>query len=89
MGSGRQRRKGDGSELTVIKRARDELAEHGIETLSVMGLVVVWQLIAMAIDNPLKLPSFLQVDLPVSLVHFMIGMVAGLLVALPIGMAMG
>jgi len=87
----------------MIQRTRDELAEHGIETLSVMGLVVVWQLFAMAIDNPLKLPSFLQVaeallhqwqtvlwvDLPVSLIHFLIGMVAGLLVALPIGMAMG
>jgi NitT/TauT family transport system permease protein len=87
----------------LIERARDELAEHGIETLSVIGLVIVWQLLAMAIDNPLKLPSFIQVaealvrqwptilrvDLPVSLVHFLIGMVAGLLVALPIGMAMG
>jgi NitT/TauT family transport system permease protein len=95
--------KGGGSELTFSERARDELAEHGIETLSVLGFVVAWQILAMAIDNPLKLPSFfqvaeallrqwptiLQVDLPVSLIHFALGMGAGLLVALPIGMAMG
>jgi len=95
--------KGGGSELRFTERARDELAAHGVETLSVIGLVVVWQILAMVIDNPLKLPSFLQVaeallrqwptilrvDLPVSLIHFAIGMGAGLLVALPIGMSMG
>lgn len=89
--------------MTFTKRARDELAAHGVETLSVMGLVIVWQILAMVIDDPLKLPSFLQVaeallrqwptilrvDLPVSLIHFALGMGAGLLVALPIGMSMG
>lgn len=89
--------------MTLIDRAREELADHAVEALSVAGLVVVWQLLALAIANPLKLPSFLQVaeallrqwetilwvDLPVSLIHFAIGMTAGLLLALPIGMAMG
>ena len=89
--------------MALIDRAREEVADHAVETLSVAGLVVVWQLLALAIANPLKLPSFVQVaealfqrwetilwvDLPVSLVHFAIGMTAGLLLALPIGMAMG
>ncbi len=57
----------------------------------------------MAIDKTFILPSFIQVaealrdhwqeilyvDLPVSLFHFVIGMVAGLVVAMPIGMGMG
>ncbi len=94
---------GGGSGLRLGERLREGAAEHGVEALSVMGFVVVWQLLAVAIANPLKLPSFLQVvdallrqwetilwvDLRVSLVHFAIGMAAGLLVALPIGMAMG
>lgn len=89
--------------LNRLKNLISELHEHGVETLSVLGLLVIWQLLAMVIDNPLKLPSFLQVfealtnhwqtiifvDLPVSLIHFLIGMVAGLLVAMPIGMGMG
>jgi len=89
--------------LKLANTIRDESTEHGIEALSVLGLVIAWQLAAMVIDNPLALPSFFQVldalirhwqtilwvDLPVSLLHFLIGLVAGLLVAMPIGMAMG
>ena len=89
--------------MALIDRAREKVADHAVEALSVACLVVVWQLLALAIANPLKLPSFLQVaeallrqwetilwvDLPVSLIHFAIGMTAGLLLALPIGMAMG
>ncbi|MCR3884877.1 ABC transporter permease [Methanotrichaceae archaeon M04Ac] len=89
--------------MALIDKAREELADHAVEALSVAGLVVVWQLLALAVANPLKLPSFLEVaeallrqwetilwvDLPVSLIHFAIGMTAGLLLALPIGMAMG
>ena len=79
------------------------MEEHRIEILSVLVLVVAWQLLAMAIDKTLILPSFIQVagalrdhwqdilwvDLPISLLHFFIGMIAGLVVAMPIGMSMG
>lgn len=63
----------------------------------------MWQLAAIYVDDPLILPgpllvlraltqsweTILRVDMPISLVHFAIGMGAGLLVGLPIGMAMG
>jgi len=89
--------------LRLGERAREALGDHCVEALSVMGFIILWQLLAMVIDNPLKLPSFLQVveamirqwptilwvDLPVSLIHFALGMGAGLLLALPIGMSMG
>jgi NitT/TauT family transport system permease protein len=66
-------------------------------------LIAVWQLAAIAVQDTLILPSFLQViaalghnwrvilseDLPISLLHFVLGMAAGLLIALPIGMSMG
>ncbi len=68
-----------------------------------MGLILVWQIAAAAVNDKLLLPSFLQVaaafsrewptilteDLPTSLLHFLIGMAGGLLVALPLGMIMG
>ncbi|NPV61857.1 MAG: ABC transporter permease [Methanotrichaceae archaeon] len=71
--------------------------------VSLLGLIVVWQLAAMVIDDTLLLPSFVQVlaalsntwqeilteDLPISLLHFGLGVGIGLLVALPIGMSMG
>ena len=89
--------------MRLGERAREALGDHCVEALSVMGFIILWQLLAMVIDNPLKLPSFLQVveamirqwptilwvDLPVSLIHFALGMGAGLLLALPIGMSMG
>jgi sulfonate transport system permease protein len=76
---------------------------HGIEAISILGLILIWQLAAAAVDDTLLLPSFFQVlaafsnswqtllveDLPVSLLHFALGMVAGLLIALPFGMLMG
>jgi NitT/TauT family transport system permease protein len=79
------------------------LSQRGIEILSILVLIGLWQLFAVALNNTLILPSFVQVvdaftkswqviltdDLPVSLVHFGIGVFAGLLVALPIGMLMG
>ena len=79
------------------------IAGRGIEALSILGLIVVWQLAASAVNDTLLLPSFLQVvaafsqewqtilieDLPTSLLHFIIGMAGGLLVALPLGMSMG
>ena len=82
---------------------RDIISEHGLEVLSVAGLIVLWQVVAVAINDTLLLPSFLQVvaalsrswqailteDLPTSLVHFAIGLAAGLIVAMPVGMSMG
>jgi NitT/TauT family transport system permease protein len=84
-------------------RIKDRIWGHGIEAISILGLIVFWQLVAAAVNDTLLLPSFFQVlaaffgswrallveDLPVSLIHFGLGMVAGLLVALPIGMLMG
>jgi len=77
--------------------------EQRTAALSLIGFVVLWQLAAMYVHDPLILPgpllvlkaleeawySILTVDIPISLVHFTIGMAAGLLVALPLGMIMG
>lgn len=77
--------------------------EQWIAALSLLGFVVIWQLAAIYVKDPLILPgpilvlrallqswqTILTVDIPISLVHFAIGMVAGLLVGLPIGIAMG
>ena len=66
-------------------------------------MIVIWQTAAFLVNDPLILPSFSQVvaafmenwrsilteDLPVSSLHFAIGMVGGMLVALPVGMMMG
>jgi NitT/TauT family transport system permease protein len=79
------------------------LSRRGIEVLSIVALIGLWQLIAVTVNDTLILPSFIQVvyaltkswqailmeDLPVSLVHFGLGMLGGLLIALPIGMLMG
>ena len=65
--------------------------------------MAIWQLAAFLVDDQLTLPGFIQVvqaflenwssiiseDLPVSSLHFSIGLGAGLLVALPAGMIMG
>lgn len=81
----------------------DLVAGRGIEALSILGLILAWQIAAAAVNDKLLLPSFLQVaaafsrewptilteDLPTSLLHFLIGMAGGLLVALPLGMIMG
>jgi NitT/TauT family transport system permease protein len=79
------------------------LSLRGIEVVSILALIGLWQIVAVALNDTLILPSFLQVvdafikswqpifmeDLPVSLVHFGLGMLAGLLIALPIGVLMG
>lgn len=79
------------------------LSRRGIEVLSIVALIGLWQLFAVMVNDTLILPSFVQVvyaltkswqailteDLPVSLVHFAMGMLGGLLIALPIGMLMG
>jgi NitT/TauT family transport system permease protein len=89
--------------MAKTRSARDFVSERGIEALSIAGLIIVWQVAAVAVNEKLLLPSFLQVlaafssswqtilmdDLPTSLIHFLIGMAAGLLVALPVGMSMG
>ena len=81
----------------------DLVAGRGIEALSILGLILAWQIAAAAVNDKLLLPSFLQVaaafsrewptilteDLPTSLLHFLIGMAGGLIVALPLGMIMG
>jgi len=82
---------------------RDQIIRRGVEAISILGLIIIWQIAALAIDDKLLLPSFFQVaeafsrdwqtmineDLPTSLLHFLIGMGGGLLVALPLGMTMG
>ncbi len=86
-----------------LERLEDLVAGRGVEALSILGLILVWQIGAAAVNDKLLLPSFLQVaaafsrvwltilteDLPTSLLHFLIGMAGGLLVALPLGMIMG
>jgi NitT/TauT family transport system permease protein len=89
--------------MARTKRLEDLVAGRGVEALSILGLILVWQIAAAAVNDKLLLPSFLQVvaafskvwmtvltvDLPTSLLHFLIGMAGGLLVALPLGMIMG
>jgi len=87
----------------MIKVIWGDLRKKWIEVASIVGLVVAWQIFATIVNDPVILPSFLQVvealsthwemilrdDLPISLLHFSIGMIGGILVAMPIGMAMG
>jgi NitT/TauT family transport system permease protein len=86
-----------------MAKTNGALSKHGIEIISILGLIVIWQLVATAVGSTLLLPSFLQVlaalsdswmniitkDLPTSVVHFLIGLLVGFLVALPLGMSMG
>jgi len=89
--------------MVKTKWPGDLVAGRGIEALSILGLILAWQIAAAAVNDKLLLPSFIQVaaafsrewptilleDLPTSLLHFLIGMAGGLLVALPLGMIMG
>ncbi|VVB72486.1 Binding-protein-dependent transport system inner membrane component [uncultured archaeon] len=89
--------------MTKTRTLRDLAGGRGVEALSILGLIAVWQVGAVAVNDTLLLPSFFQVvaafslewqtilrqDLPTSLLHFIIGMAGGLLVALPLGMGMG
>jgi NitT/TauT family transport system permease protein len=84
-------------------RSRRALRDQGISVLSILGLIAFWQAAAFLVDDPLTLPSFIQVvsafmdnwwsilteDLPVSSLHFAIGLAGGLLIALPAGTIMG
>jgi NitT/TauT family transport system permease protein len=79
------------------------IRDQWIAALSLLGFIVIWQLAAIYANDPLILPgpllvlralsqsweTILTVDMPISLVHFALGMGAGLLVGLPIGIAMG
>ncbi|NLH21555.1 MAG: ABC transporter permease [Methanothrix sp.] len=79
------------------------MKNQGISSLSILAFLAIWQLAAFLVDDSLTLPGFIQVvqaflenwssiiseDLPVSSLHFAIGLGAGLLVALPAGMIMG
>ncbi len=90
-------------EVAVIEELVDSVRKQWVQALSLACLLAIWQLAAMMVNDTLMLPSFLQVltafssswrailteDLPTSLLHFAIGMVAGALVAMPIGMGMG
>jgi NitT/TauT family transport system permease protein len=81
----------------------DVLRAQGVQALSILGLIVIWEFAAFIVNDQLTLPSFLQVvaafmqnwwsilteDLPISSLHFAIGMAGGLIFALPIGMIMG
>ena len=87
----------------MAKSLQSIISRQGIEAISILCLIVLWQIAAAAVNDTLLLPSFLQVvsaffniwqtilveDLPTSLLHFLIGLLGGLAVALPIGMAMG
>ena len=89
--------------MVKTKWPGDLINGRGVEALSILGLILVWQIAAAVVNDKLLLPSFLQVaaafsrewptilteDLPTSLLHFIIGMAGGLLVALPLGMVMG
>lgn len=84
-------------------KMRDVARDQWIQMLSLIGLVMVWQVASTLVNNSLILPSFFQVlealseswkaillqDLPISLLHFSLGMAAGLIIALPAGMSMG
>ena len=66
-------------------------------------MIAIWQTAAFLVNDQFTLPSFFQVlaaflenwlsilteDLPVSSLHFAIGMTGGMIIALPIGMIMG
>jgi NitT/TauT family transport system permease protein len=81
----------------------DGLKIQGVQALSILGLIIIWEIAAFIINDQLTLPSFFQVvaafmqnwwlilteDLPISSLHFAIGMAGGLIIALPIGMIMG
>lgn len=89
--------------LRKASRTLNVLRNQGISVLSIFGLIAIWQLAAFLVNDQLTLPSFFQVvaaflenwqsifteDLPVSSLHFAIGMAGGLIIALPVGMIMG
>ena len=81
------------------------VSKKGIEIVSLIAVIVIWQLIAdFVIGNTFILPSFTDVvysfitivergvlftDIGISLLHFGIGIISALIVGIPIGIAMG
>lgn len=81
------------------------IEEKGVEALSLLFAVAIWQLIAdRIVQNKLLLPSFYDVlvsftvivkngliytDTLTSLLHFSIGIAAALVLGIPLGIAMG
>ena len=79
------------------------IRRYGVEIASLCAALVIWQLTAdYVIKNTFMLPSFTDVlesfyslwdvmirDAGISLLHFGIGMAAGMCVAIPLGVAMG
>ncbi len=81
------------------------IEENGIEALSLIVAIAIWQFVANRIvQNKFLLPSFYDVtasflaiiesgliftDTLTSLVHFSIGIIAALLIGIPLGIAMG
>ncbi|MDD3246701.1 MAG: ABC transporter permease [Methanosarcina sp.] len=84
---------------------RKTVEEKGIETLSFVFVITLWQLLAnRVVQNKLLLPSFYDVvlafsvivktgliytDTMTSLLHFSIGIAAALILGIPLGIAMG
>ncbi|TFH04138.1 MAG: ABC transporter permease, partial [Methanosarcina sp.] len=84
---------------------RKTVEEKGIETLSFVFVITIWQFVAdMIVQNKLLLPSFYDVvlafsvivktgliytDTMTSLLHFSIGIAAALILGIPLGIAMG
>jgi len=88
---------------TSLAAGTDTLRGRGVSVLSILGLILIWEAASYLVADQLILPGFSQVvaaflnnwreilseDLPISALHFAIGMAGGLVVALPTGMIMG
>jgi NitT/TauT family transport system permease protein len=84
-------------------RVASLLRRYAVEIGSLCTAIIIWQLVAnYVVENALFLPSFTDVvgsfshewrnmvyDARVSLIHFGIGMITGLCVAVPLGVCMG
>ncbi|HOW14482.1 MAG: ABC transporter permease [Methanosarcina sp.] len=87
--------------INFIKTIKD----NGIEVLSLIVAIAIWQLAAdLIVQNKFKLPSFYDViisfaaivksgliftDTLTSLIHFSIGIIAAFVIGIPLGIAMG
>ncbi|OYT62844.1 sulfonate ABC transporter permease [Methanosarcinales archaeon ex4484_138] len=75
-----------------------------LRPISLAGAIIIWESIAVLINNPIFLPRFTEViqtfysvvvsgdllrDLFESLMHFGVGLGLGIIIAIPIGIAMG
>jgi len=89
--------------VSEISRESGKLRREWAQPLPLIGMLAVWQISAMLVNDSLVLPSFTDVvsafgsswgdiffrDLPVSLLHFFLGIFAGMIIAMPLGMGMG